>query len=81
VPTEDEIVAAYQEIGRARERYRQLLRAGIDHDRVNQTAIGKRIGKTREKVRQDAMTDEELEALRGIERDRKRAKRVKPEQP
>lgn len=75
MPTEDEIVEAYEEIGRAKERYRRLLRAGIDHDKVNQTAIGKRIGKTREKIRQDAMTDEELAALRATERDRKRQRR------
>jgi DNA-binding phage protein len=68
--TVDEVVAAHAAIGEAQERYRELLREALK-ERGNQARIAEELGVTREKLRQDAMTDEEREAVRVADAARK----------
>lgn len=69
--TLDDIARAYEAITEAEERYRATLRAGIA-DGVQQVEISARLGRSREKIRQDAMPDEKREKLREADADRKR---------
>lgn len=65
-----DIVKAYRAIDAAREKYRQTLRAGLS-DGVPQVEVCRAIDRTRESVRRDAMTDEELSQARESDRKRK----------
>ena len=67
-----EVIKAYNAIGQAEQRYRQLLRAALA-ERGNQVRIAEALGVTREKLRQDAMTDDERQAVRGADAKRKAA--------
>lgn len=76
MPSVDEVVNAFNEIERAWERYRETLRAclkeGEDEGRSGRQAeISRRIGRSREILRQDAMTDEEREQIRQREASRR----------
>lgn len=68
--TIEDVVQAHAEITRAEQRYRELLREALDI-RGAQTAIAEALGVTREKVRQDAMTEAEREVLRVSDAKRK----------
>jgi hypothetical protein len=76
--TEDEVVDAFKDIERAWEHYRATLRSylaeGIAEGASGrQSAISKRLNRTREMLRRDAMTDEQRQVLRQIEAGRKRS--------
>ncbi len=66
--------AAEQAFNEAKERYRETVRAALS-DGVAQTAIADALSRTRESIRQDAMTDEELAAFKAAQAERRRAKR------
>lgn len=68
--TIDDIEAAYHAIDHARQEYRRILRAGLA-DGVQQTAVATRLGRTRETIRRDAMTDEETAVIRAADRRRR----------
>lgn len=72
--TLDDIETAYRAIqdaiDQARQRYRRTLRAGLA-DGVQQTAVATRLGRTRETIRRDAMTDEETAVIRAADRRRR----------
>lgn len=68
----EEVIKAYRAIGKAEERYRQLLRTALA-ERGNQARIAEALGVTREKLRQDAMTEEERQAVREADAQRKAA--------
>lgn len=75
--TEDEVVAAFEDIERTWEKYRQTLRSYIAEGVTEgasgrQASLAKRLNRTREMLRRDAMTDEQREALRLAEAERKR---------
>jgi hypothetical protein len=84
VPSVEEVIAAHDAATAAREaadqawkKYRQVLRACIKEGEIEgqpgrQVEISRRTGRTREALRQDAMTDEEREALRQREALRRR---------
>jgi hypothetical protein len=79
MPTVDDVVEAYEGIEKAWEHYRDTLRACIAEGEAEgrsgrQAEISKRLNRTREMLRRDAMTDEQREALRIAEAERKRQK-------
>lgn len=77
MPSVDDVVNAYNAIEEAWENYRKTLRACIEEGSAEgrtgrQAEISRRIGRTREALRQDAMTNEERAALRQAEAERRR---------
>lgn len=74
VTTIDEIVDAYRGIEAAERHYRELLRAGIA-EKINQTELARRLDRSREKIRQDAMSDEDRDQIRAANRSAKAARR------
>lgn len=79
MPSVDDVVTAYRAIDDAWDNYRRTLRAclqeGADEGRTGRQAeLVRRINRTREMLRRDAMTDEQREALKETEKERKRAK-------
>lgn len=82
MPSVDEVIAAHGAATAAREaadeawrKYREVLRACIKEGETEpgrQVEISRRTGRTRETLRQDAMTDEEREELRRREAERRR---------
>jgi hypothetical protein len=78
MPSVDDVVAAWDAIEDAWDNYRKTLRdciaEGTDEGRSGRQAeISRRIERTREMLRRDAMTTEQREALRIAEMERKRA--------
>lgn len=78
MPSVDDVVNAYSAIEQAWEHYRQTLRACIEEGSAEgksgrQAEISQRIGRTREALRQDAMTADQRKALRETEAERRRA--------
>jgi hypothetical protein len=71
--TLEDVVRAFHAIGDAEERYRETLRQAI-RDGVPQVDISRELKRTREMLRRDAMTDDEREALRRADAERKRAR-------
>lgn len=65
---------AEQALRDAEERYRETVRAALS-DGVTQSSIAKSLDRTRESIRQDAMTDEERDALKEAAAARRREKR------
>lgn len=77
MPSVDDVVKAHAAIERAWEHYRATLRACLAEGTAEgisgrQAEISRRLGRTREMLRRDAMTDEQREALRITEAERKR---------
>lgn len=70
-----DVIDAWNAIGQAEERYRETVRAAIA-DGVPQVRIAESIGRTREMIRRDAMTDEARETLKRSEADRLRKRRT-----
>lgn len=68
--TVEEVIKAHADIGKAQERYRLLLREATQ-ERGAQTRIAEALGVTRETLRQDAMTDDERQAVRDADARRK----------
>lgn len=77
--TLQEIVEAHRAIGAARQRYRELLRAGIKSNTVKQSEVAKALDVTRETIRRDAMTDKERDEIRRADAARARKARGAPE--
>lgn len=78
MPSVDDVVEAFQEIEKSWERYRATLRAALAEGEAEgiagrQAKIAKRLDRTREMLRRDAMTDEQRAELRAVEAERKRA--------
>jgi hypothetical protein len=78
MPSVNDVVNAYEAIEKAWEHYRQTLRACIEEGSAEgktgrQAEISQRIGRTREALRQDAMTAEQRKALREAEAARRQA--------
>jgi hypothetical protein len=79
MPSVDEVVEAFEGIEKAWEHYRATLRACLAEGEAEgiagrQAQISKRLNRTREMLRRDAMTDEQREELRKQEAERKRQK-------
>ncbi len=74
VTTLQDVIDAFAAIEAARERYRETVRAAIA-DGVSQSEIARRLDRTREMIRRDAMTDEQRAALAATERERLRKRR------
>lgn len=77
MPTVEDVEVAFRAIDKAWEVYRATLRACIAEGETEgiagrQAEISRRLGRTREMLRRDAMTDEQREALRLAEAERKR---------
>ena len=70
-----DVIDAWNAIGQAEERYRETVRAAIT-DGVPQVRIAEAIGRTREMIRRDAMSDEQREALKRTEAERLRKRRT-----
>ena len=70
-----DVIEAWDAIGQAEERYRETVRAAIAGG-VPQVRIAEAIGRTREMIRRDAMSDEQREALKRAEADRLRKRRT-----
>lgn len=66
----EEVIKAYRAISEAEEHYRQLLRDALQV-RGTQARLVEALGVTREKLRQDAMTEEERQAVREADAKRK----------
>jgi len=85
MPSVDDVVAAYEAIAEATERawenYRQTLRACIEEGETEgrsgrQAEISRRIDRTREALRQDAMSAEQRDAIRQAEAARREARKA-----
>ena len=79
MPSVDDVVEAFEGIEKAWEHYRTTLRACLAEGEAEgiagrQAQISKRLDRTREMLRRDAMTYEQREALRVAEAERKRQK-------
>ena len=74
-----EVIKAYQAIGKAEQRYQTLLRTALA-TRGNQARIAEALGVTREKLRQDAMSEGEREEVRAADAKRKAALRERAKQ-
>lgn len=66
-----EVVAAYRRIGQAEERYRSVLRGALEQG-ITQAELAQALGRSREKLRQDAMTEEDRDRIRQANTERKR---------
>lgn len=69
-----DVIEAYRAIAQAEERYRETVRAAIAN-KVPQIEIATALGRTREMIRRDAMTDEQREELRRVESEKARQRR------
>lgn len=76
VSTLNEIVKAFNAIDEAERRYRALLREALAAGKVQQVEVSKALNRTREMIRRDAMTDEQREALRRADAERRRGARA-----
>jgi hypothetical protein len=79
MPSVDDVVDAFAGIEKAWEYYRNTLRECLAEGSAEgvagrQAEISRRLNRTREMLRRDAMTDEQREALRLAEAERKRQK-------
>lgn len=59
------VVEAYNMIGQREREYRAVLRRKLTAGEVRQVDVAKRLGRTREMIRRDAMPEEKRDALRG----------------
>lgn len=81
MPDVDDVVEAFNAIDRAWENYRATLRASLAESAAEgisgrQAEISRRLGRTREMLRRDAMTEDQREALRLAEAERKRSAKI-----
>lgn len=65
-PTLAAVVDAYNLIGLREQEYRAVLRRKLAARDVRQADVAKRLGRTREMIRRDAMPEEKRDALRGV---------------
>lgn len=74
--TTEDVIRAHAAIAQAQERYRVTLREALQ-ERGAQARIAQALGVTREKLRQDAMTEVEREEVRAADAARKAEVRQK----
>ncbi len=67
-----DIVEAFHAIEAAELRYRTILREALAKGDVQQVEVAKALDRTREMIRRDAMTDEQRDALRRADAERRR---------
>jgi hypothetical protein len=70
-----EVLAAYQKITDAEERYRATLRRALAAG-IPQVELAQALGLSREKLRQDTMTETDRERIRQADAARKRRRRA-----
>lgn len=75
--TLNDVIEAWRAIDAAEQRYRAILRQALDGG-VQQAEISRALGRTRESIRQDALSEEERAEIRrrDAERKRNRTKKV-----
>jgi hypothetical protein len=71
----EEIIEAYRAIDAAWTNYRAVLRKHLAAKNVQQVDVVGALGRTREMIRRDAMTDEQREEMRQVDAKRKRTVR------
>lgn len=71
----NEIIEAYGAIEAAERHYREILREALNNNEVQQIDVATALKRTRETIRQDAMTDEQREEFRRADAARKRRRR------
>lgn len=76
VTTLQDVIEAFNAIEEAERRYREVLRTALAGG-VRQAEIAKALNRTREAVRQDAMTDEQREEIRRKVAERMRVRRLR----
>lgn len=69
-----EVVAAYRRIDEAEERYRAALRRALEQG-TTQAELAQALGRSREKLRQDVMSEEDRDRIRQADAERKRQAR------
>jgi hypothetical protein len=72
----EDVIEAYQAISDAEQRYREVLREALQSG-TQQVAISAALGRTREMIRRDAMSDEQRDELRRLDTERRRTRRTK----
>ena len=70
-----DVIDAWKAIGAAELNYRAVLRKALANG-VQQVEVAKALDRTREMIRRDAMTEDQREALRKAEAERKRARKA-----
>lgn len=75
VTTINDVEQAYRAIGEAEHAYRDTVRKALAEKATTQADLVRRLGRSREMLRQDAMTEDERAAIRAAELDRQRARR------
>lgn len=70
-----DVIDAWQEIARAEERYRELLRKALA-DGVQQVQVAKALDRTRESIRRDAMSEQQRAEFKAAEAERLRKLRT-----
>jgi predicted GIY-YIG superfamily endonuclease len=70
--TLDDVVRAYDAIELAVENYRQMLRQSLASGVVRQSEVAAALGRSREMIRRDVMTDKDREVIASRDADRKR---------
>lgn len=77
----EQIVKAYRAIDTADRHYRKLLRDALAKGEVQQADVARQLGLTREKIRRDAMSEEQRAQLRAADAERKRQQRPVKAEP
>jgi hypothetical protein len=68
----NEIIDAWNAIDEAERHYREILRKYLASGDVQQVDVARELGRTREMIRRDAMTEEQREEIRKADAERKR---------
>jgi hypothetical protein len=68
----NEIIEAWNAIDAAERHYREILRTYLASGEVQQVDVARELGRTREMIRRDAMTEEQREEIRRADAERKR---------
>lgn len=70
----EEIIRAFEAIDAAESHYRNVLRRHLASGTVRQVDVAKRLDRTREMVRRDAMDEEQRAEMRRLDAQRKRSR-------
>lgn len=68
----NEIIEAWNAIDAAERHYRETLRTYLASGEVQQVDVARELGRTREMIRRDAMTEDQREEIRRADAERKR---------
>lgn len=72
----DDVEQAFRAIDQAERGYRETVRKALAEKTTTQAEISRRLGRSREMLRQDAMSEDERAAIRATELERQRARRA-----